>query len=167
MLRYALFAYGLPPGHFFPSKLQGIEETPGFDLVVSQENIQKAVQEFAHPDVESPEKATAVALGEKRKVKDKAPAPSETTVTVLNGNGVTGSAGTASYLLSQRGYQMVYPPDGKNANAPNWDYFKTQIAFDPTQRARSPRRTRSRTSSATARSWRSRRRSRRSRTARC
>src|SRR5829696_6645896 len=133
VLRYALFAYGLPPGHFFTSKLQGIEETPGFDLVVSQENIQKAVQEFSHPDVESPEKATAVALGEKRKVKDKAPAPRDTTVTVLNGNGVTGSAGTASYLLSQRGYQMVYPPDGKNANAPNWDYFKTQVQYDKTQ----------------------------------
>src|SRR5829696_8859875 len=133
VLRYALFAYGLPPGHFFTSKLQGIEETPGFDLVVSQENIQKAVQEFSHPDVESPEKATAVALGEKRKVKDKAPAPRDTTVTVLNGNGVTGSAGTASYLLSQRGYQMVYDPDGKNADAPNWDYFKTQIAFGPKQ----------------------------------
>ena len=64
-------------------------------------------------------------------MKNKAPAPRETTVTVLNGNGVSGSAGTASYLLSQRGYQMVYPPDGKNANAPNWDYFKTEIAFDP------------------------------------
>src|SRR5688572_4996510 len=33
VLGYALFAYGLPPGHFFTSKLQGIEETPGFDLV--------------------------------------------------------------------------------------------------------------------------------------
>jgi hypothetical protein len=28
---------------------------------------------------------------------------------------------------------MVYPPDGKNANAPNWEYFKTQIQFDPAQ----------------------------------
>ena len=131
VLGYALFAYGLPPGHFFASKLQGIEETPGFDLVVSPENIRKAVQEFTHPDVESPEKATAVALGEKPKVKDKAPPPRRTTVTVLNGNGISGSAGTASYLLEQRGYQMIFPPDGKNANAPNWDYFKTQIAFSP------------------------------------
>ncbi len=133
VLGYALFAYKLQPGHFFTSKLQGIEETPGFDLVVSDENIQKAVQEFTHPDVESPEKATAVALGEKRKVKDKAPPPRETTVTVLNGNGISGSAGTASYLLGQRGYQIVYPPDDKLANAPNWDYFKTQISFDPKQ----------------------------------
>ena len=52
---------------------------------------------------------------------------------VLNGNGVAGSAGTASYLLSQRGYQMVYAPDGKNGNAPNWEYFKTRIHFDEAQ----------------------------------
>jgi len=134
VLRYALFAYGLPPGHFFQPKLQGIEEAPGFDLLVSQENIKKAVQEFANPDVESPEKATAVALNEKPKpAADKAPPPRETTVNVLNGNGVPGSAGTASYLLSQRGYQMIYAPDGKNGNAPNWEYFKTRIHYDEAQ----------------------------------
>ena len=134
VLRYALFAYGLPPGHFFQSKLEGIEETSSFDLLVPQENIQKAVQEFSQPDVESPKKATQVALNEKPKPSaDKAPAARQTTITVLNGNGVTGSAGTASYLLSQRGYQMIYPPDGKNANAPNWDYFKTRIQYDRLQ----------------------------------
>ena len=134
VLEYALFAYSLPPGHFFQAKLEGIEETSGFDLLVPEENVKKAVQEFANPDVESPQKATAVALNEKPKPSaDKAPPPRETTITVLNGNGVTGSAGTASYLLSQRSYQMVYPPDGKNANAPNWEYFKTRIHFDPAQ----------------------------------
>ena len=134
VLRYALFAYSLPPGHFFQAKLEGIEETGGFDLLVPEANVQKAVQEFANPDVESPEKATAVALNEKPKpAADKAPPPRETTITVLNGNGVTGSAGTASYLLSQRSYQMIYPPDGKNANAPNWEYFKTRIHYDAAQ----------------------------------
>jgi len=134
VVRYAFFAYGLPPGHFFQPKLEGIEETPGFDLLVSQENIKKAVQEFANPDVDSPEKATAVALNEKPKpAADKAPPPRETTVNVLNGNGVAGSAGTASYLLSQQGYQMVFAPDGKNGNAPNWEYFKTRIHFDKAQ----------------------------------
>ena len=132
VVRYAFFAYGLPPGHFFQSKLEGLEETPSFDILAPEANVQKAVQEFAHPDVESPQKATAVALNEKPKpAPDKAPPARETTVTVLNGNGVTGSAGTASYLLSQRSYQMIYPPDGKNANAPNWEYFKTRIHFDP------------------------------------
>jgi LCP family protein required for cell wall assembly len=134
VLRYALFAYSLPPGHFFQAKLEGIEETGGFDLLVPEANVQKAVQEFSHPDVESPQKATQVALNEKPKPSaNKAPPPRETTITVLNGNGVTGSAGTASYLLSQRSYQMIYPPDGKNANAPNWEYFKTRIHYDKAQ----------------------------------
>jgi len=134
VLEYALFAYSLPPGHFFQSKLEGIEESSGFDLTVPEANIQKAVQEFSHPDVESPKNATQVALNEKPKPSaSKAPLPRETTITVLNGNGVTGSAGTASYLLSQRAYQMIYPPDGKNANAPNWDYFKTRIHYDKAQ----------------------------------
>jgi LCP family protein required for cell wall assembly len=134
VLEYALFAYSLPPGHFFQSKLEGIEETSGFDLLVPEANIAKAVQEFSHPDVESPQKATQVALNEKPKPSAaKAPPPRETTITVLNGNGVTGSAGTASYLLAQRSYQIVYPPDGKNANAPNWDYFATRIHYDKAQ----------------------------------
>ena len=131
---YALFAYTLPPGHFFQSKLEGIEETSGFDLLVPEANIKKAVQEFSNPDVDSPRSATQVALNEKPNPSpNRAPPPRETTITVLNGNGVTGSAGTASYLLSQRSYQMVYPPDGKNANAPNWEYFKTRIHYDKSQ----------------------------------
>jgi LCP family protein required for cell wall assembly len=134
VLEYALFAYSLPPGHFFQSKIEGLEETAGFDILAPEANIQKAVQEFSHPDVESPQKATQVALNEKPKPSAaKAPPPRETTITVLNGNGVAGSAGTASYLLAQRSYQMVYPPDGKNANAPNWEYFDTRIQYDTAQ----------------------------------
>jgi LCP family protein required for cell wall assembly len=134
VLEYALFAYSLPPGHFFQSKIEGLEDTASFDVVAPTENIKKAVQEFSHPDVESPQKATQVALNEKPKPKaDKAPPPRETTITVLNGNGVAGSAGTASYLLARQAYQMVYPPDGKNANAPNWEYFKTRIQYDKSQ----------------------------------
>ncbi len=134
VLEYALFAYSLPPGHFFQSKLEGLEDRANFDVVAPEASIQKAVQEFTHPDVESPQKATQVALNEKPKVTaDTAPPVRETTITVLNGNGVTGSAGTASYLLSQRAYQMIYPPDGKNANAPNWEYFKTRIHYDKAQ----------------------------------
>jgi LCP family protein required for cell wall assembly len=134
VLDYAYFAYTLPPGHFFQSRLEGLEDRANFDIVAPAENIKKAVQEFSNPDVESPQKATQVALNEKPKATaDKAPPTRETTITVLNGNGVAGSAGTASYLLSQRSYQMVYPPDGKNANAPNWEYFKTEIQFDKSQ----------------------------------
>ena len=101
VLRYALFAYSLPAGHFFQSKLEGLEENSSFDILVPEENIRKAVQEFTNPDVESPQKATRVALNEKpKRAVDKAPPARETTITVLNGNGVTGSAGTASYLLA-------------------------------------------------------------------
>ncbi len=134
VLRYALLAYSLPPGHFFQSKLEGIEETSGFDLVVPEANIRKAVQEFSNPDVESPRTATQVALNEKPKPSpNRAPPARETTVNVLNGNGVAGSAGTASSLLSERGYQPVFAPDGKSGNAPNWEYFKTRIHYDKSQ----------------------------------
>jgi hypothetical protein len=75
-----------------------------------------------------------VALGEKPKLR--APPAKETTVTVLNGNGITGSATNASYLLGQRGYQTVLPPEALGANAPDakgdfYTYFRTQVYFDP------------------------------------
>jgi LCP family protein required for cell wall assembly len=134
VLEYALFAYSLPPGRFFQSKLEGLEDNGSFDILAPETSIQKAVQEFTNPDVESPQKATQVALNEKPKpAADKAPPPRETTVNVLNGNGVAGSAGTAGSLLSQLGYQMVFAPDGKSGNAPNWEYFKTRIHFDKSQ----------------------------------
>ena len=129
VLAYALLAYSLPPGHIFQTRIEGLE---GFaDLTTSSENMQRAVREWANPDVESARKATAVALGEK--LKRKAPPPRETSVTVLNGNGVPGSASDASYLLGQRGYRMVLPPNGIPANAPTYDYFRTKIYFDPAQ----------------------------------
>jgi LCP family protein required for cell wall assembly len=134
VLRYAALAYALPPGHVFQARIDGLE---GFsDLTTSTENIERAVREFRNPDVESPRKATAVALGEK--LKERTPPPRETSVIVLNGNGVEGSASTASYLLSQRGYQLVVPPNGLPANAPNYDYFRTQIYFDPKRAGAKP-----------------------------
>lgn len=130
VLSYALFAYGLPRGRVFQTRIDGIE---GFtDLTTDRTNIVKAVQTFVHPDVESSEKATAVALGEKRKAKELA--PKDTSVTVLNGNGITGSASTAGFLLGQRGYQVLTPPNGLPANAPRFDYFRTQVYFDPSKR---------------------------------
>jgi len=130
VLSYAVLAYSLPPGHVFQSKIEGLE---GFsDLTTSSENISAAVRQWANPDVESPKKATAVALGEK--VKAKAPPAKETSVTVLNGNGVTGSASNASYLLGQRGYPILTPPNGIPANAPSFTYFRTTVYFDPKQK---------------------------------
>ena len=130
VLSYALFAYGLPRGRVFQTRIEGLE---GFaELTTDSENITRAVTTFTHPDVESSEKATAVALGEK--VKSRAPAPSATTVTVLNGNGVSGSATTAGYQLGQRAYQVLTPPNGLPANAPTFDYFRTQVYFDASRR---------------------------------
>jgi LCP family protein required for cell wall assembly len=130
VLSYALFAYGLPRGRVFQTRIEGLEGVS--DLTTDSENITRAISTFTHPDVESSEKATAVALGEKRK--SRAPAPRATTITVLNGNGVTGSASTAGYLLRQRSYQVLTPPNGLPANAPSFDYFRTKIYFDRSRR---------------------------------
>ena len=130
VLSYALFAYGLPRGRVFQTKIEGIE---GYtELTTASENVTRAVQEFTHPDVESSKKATAVALGEK--IKRSAPPPRSTTVTVLNGNGITGSAGTAGFLLHERDYQILTPPNGLPANAPRFDYFRTQVYYDKSKR---------------------------------
>ena len=77
----------------------------------------------------SPEKATAVALGEK--VKAKTPSPKQTSVLVLNGNGVEGAAVSAGFILSQRGYRTTQPANGLRADAPSYDYFRTQVYFNP------------------------------------
>jgi hypothetical protein len=88
------------------------------------------VEEFVRPDVEAPDKATDVALGRKPKA-EKAPSAGETSVVVLNGNGVAGAAANTSYLLGQRGYRMV-TPNGR-ADAPSYDYFHTKVYFDRKQ----------------------------------
>ena len=145
VLSYAVLAYSLPPGHVFQSRIDGLE---GYaDLTTSQENISRAVREWANPDVDSPKKATAVALGEK--VKTKAPRAKETSVTVLNGNGVTGSASNASYLLGQRGYPILTPPNGIPANAPSLRLLPhARSTSTRSRRARSRPRRRWRASSA-------------------
>ena len=130
VLSYALFAYGLPKGRVFQTRIEGLEGVN--ELTTDSENITRAITTFTHPDVESSEKATAVALGEK--VKRRSPAPSATSITVLNGNGVSGSATTAGYQLGQRSYQVLTPPNGLPANAPTFDYFRTQVYYDASRR---------------------------------
>jgi LCP family protein required for cell wall assembly len=125
ILRYALFAYELPNGHFFQTKLDNLGQDSAYNVLASQESIQNAIQDFQSPDVEAPEKATAAALG--RKLRTKAPQPKDTKVYVLNGNGVAGAASTAAYGLSQHGY-VIMQSDAA-ANAPSQDYFKTKVYF--------------------------------------
>ncbi|HEV3478783.1 MAG TPA: LCP family protein [Gaiellaceae bacterium] len=131
---WALFALKLPPGHVFQAK---IENLVGYaQLTTDPSNIQSAVEEFQSPDVDAGEKATAVALGQRPRLPgSKAPAARRTSIVVLNGNGITGSAANASYLLGRRGYRMLLPPEGVLANAPRsyWP-FRTAVYFDPAQR---------------------------------
>jgi len=127
VLSYALFAYGLPRGHVFQTKIEGLEGIN--DLTTDSSNVIRAVRTFAHPDIDSSDKATAVALGEK--MKRRVPAPRDTSVTILNGNGVEGSATTAGFQLGERGYQIRTPPNGLPANAPRFDYFRTQVYYAP------------------------------------
>jgi LCP family protein required for cell wall assembly len=128
---YALFAYQLPAGHVFQTKIEDLQnyDLSGAELIASQQAIDQAVQSFTHPDIEAPEKAADVALGIKRK-RAAAPSPAHTTVTVLNGNGIVGAASNAAYALAQRGYRILIPPTGKLRNAPTWDYFHTKVYYD-------------------------------------
>jgi LCP family protein required for cell wall assembly len=127
---YVYFARSLPPGHIFQAKIDGI--TGENELYASQGSIAAAVRDFVQPDVRSPEKARNVALGIKSR--SAAPRPRNTSVTVLNGNGVAGSAANASYELSQRGYRILLPATGRPQNAPSFGYFRTAVYYDRTQK---------------------------------
>lgn len=127
---YVYFARSLPPGHIFQARIDNI--TGGNELYASQGSIDAAARDFVQPDVRSPEKARNVALGIKSR--SAAPPPRSTSVTVLNGNGVAGSAANASYELSQRGYRIVLPVTGQPQNAPSFGYFRTTVFYDRTQK---------------------------------
>ena len=114
--KYASFAYNLPHGHVFQVKIQNIFGQN--ELATDQSNIDDAVQQFLNPDVGEASTATAVALGHKLPARKRTIPPRQVTLTVLNGNGVAGSAGNASYLLGQKGYVAVTPaerPAGERA----------------------------------------------------
>jgi hypothetical protein len=129
VISYALFAQQLPAGHLFQDKIENVQCQITCD--VSSTDLQNAVAQFQNPDVESSKAANAAALGVK--VKAKTPPPSQVTLTVLNGNGVQGAAANASYLLAQRGYQTLVPPNGQEADSPKQE-FHTKIYYDPAQK---------------------------------
>jgi LCP family protein required for cell wall assembly len=126
---YLFFAHRLPSGHVFQSRIAGL--TGYSELTTAPENIAAAVREFVNPDVSSPEKARDVAFGIKHR--SRALRPKDVTTTVLNGNGITGSAANASYELAQRGYHILVPASGKPQNAPRFNYFRTTVYYDTTQ----------------------------------
>ena len=129
--KYATFAYGLPHGHVFQVKIPDVQ--CGNECEASNTSIQSAVQQFLNPDVEASTTATEVALGRKLTKRKRTIPPKQVTLTVLNGNGVAGSASNASYLLAQKGYTTVTPPNGTPANAPTWNYFHSKVYFDPSR----------------------------------
>ena len=131
VLSYAKFAATLPGGHVFQDTIDPNDITGYAELTAPQSAIQQAVEEFESPDVGVAKLANATALG--TKIKSKTPSPQKTTVTVLNGNGVAGAAANAGYLLAQRGYLMVLPPNGLAPNAPTTPYFHSQIYYDAKQ----------------------------------
>jgi LCP family protein required for cell wall assembly len=126
VLRYALFAATLPGGHLIQVRINDI--TGYGELSAPTGSIQSAVSSFENPDVQVAKVANATALGEK--LKTSAPPPQQTNVTVLNGNGIPGSAANATYLLRGRGYVTLLPPNGAPADAPLQNYFHTQIYFN-------------------------------------
>jgi LCP family protein required for cell wall assembly len=132
LISYALFGYGLPSGHFYQVKLGGL--TGMNELHADQSSIDSAVSEFLKPDVDASEKATAVALRRRARLRS-GPSPRNVTVVALNGNGVEGAAANASYQLAQRGYRVIGPPEGLLANAPK-RVFRTQVFFTEKKGAR-------------------------------
>jgi LCP family protein required for cell wall assembly len=134
VLSYAKFAATLPGGHFFQDKISNVTDLSiggAAEMQASSTDIQDAVNQFVNPDVAVSKVANATALGQK--IKTKAPPPQQTTVTVLNGNNVPGAAASADFLLAQRGYLMVLPPNGLAPNAPTAPYFHSQIYYDVKQ----------------------------------
>lgn len=131
ILRFAKLAYGLPPGHVFQARIQGL--TGQYDLFASQSSIQQAVQDFVNPDLEAGDKAAAAAGVHRKHRSKKGPRPQQVTVVVVNGNGVDASALNASTELHQRGYATEFPANGAEANAPRKDYYKTIVYYNPAQ----------------------------------
>jgi hypothetical protein len=131
VISYALFAQGLPGGHLFQDKIENVQCSLG--CTAQPQDIQKAVDQFQNPDVQSSKAANASALG--NKVKTKAPPASSVTVTVVNGSGVAAAAANTSYLLQQRGYQTQLPPGNLDPNTPpGKTYFHSKIYYDPAQK---------------------------------
>jgi LCP family protein required for cell wall assembly len=122
---YGLFAKDLPRGHFCQAKIANL--TGYSDLTTDPANIESAVHDFVTPCVQDTSEANTVALGGKVK-QPSVPKPSQTSIVVLNGNGIAGAAADANYRLLQRGYNMQQPPGGQAANAPS-RVFHTKVYY--------------------------------------
>jgi LCP family protein required for cell wall assembly len=129
ILSYAKFAYTLPAGHVFQTRIQNL--TGLYDLSAPQSSIQQAVNDFTHPDVAAADNAAAAAGIHRAPRRHGQIPPREITVTVLNGNGVPGAAANTSAELAQRGYRTLIPANHAVADAPRKDYFHTEVYWNP------------------------------------
>jgi LCP family protein required for cell wall assembly len=126
---YLFFAHRLPSGNVFQSRIQNLT---GYNtLSAAPSDMAAAVRDFVQPDVKAPEKARDVAFGIKHRAS--VLRPKDVATTVLNGNGITGSAANAAYELGQRGYDVLTSPTGRPQNAPRFNYFRTTVYYDPAQ----------------------------------
>ena len=123
VLDYARTLYGLPSGNFQQVPLDGVA---GYnELEISTTSLSEAVRRFLNPDVDASERAISVATGQKPQG-ETAPPPSQVSLEVQNGNGEAGAADEAAVLLQEVGY-----PTENGGNAPNFNYFRTRVLYDP------------------------------------
>ena len=104
------------------------------ELSTDPSNISAAVQEFLHPDVDAPQRRRR-RRSEGSSSRRTARARRAISVVVLNGNGKPGAAANTSYLLGQKGYRVLGPPQGFQANAPK-RVFRTQIYYNGKAKAK-------------------------------
>ena len=142
MFNYGQYLYGLPKGNIFQIKLSGTNTySPSLgDIVVPNDGaVAAAVHDFQHPDVEAPKETGSVVLHTRIGAKRKAPRPTQTTVSVMNANGIAGSATLAVDGLDRIGYRILYPPNQVPADAPQRTCprvhcFRTQIFWNPAKK---------------------------------
>ena len=167
VLSYAFFAYDLPPGHFFQSKhRRAWRRTRLQHLRVRRSSMRERRAAVREPGRRlaarrRPRSRSAGSRSRRR------PPPRDTYVTVLNGNGVDGSATLAGGLLHERGYSIVDAVERHGERARRTTTSRRRSTTTRRSAARRRRRGRSRTCSARPTSPKRRRRSSRSATTRC
>ncbi|MGD0167404.1 MAG: LCP family protein [Gaiellaceae bacterium] len=134
---YARLAYGLPSGHLIQVKIENTTNaTDGsWDILASPSSIQKAVEQFANPDLTAADQAARQNHVLRTKSSTAAaPAPAKTTVLVLNASGTAGLARDTSSGLALRGYKVIHPTGGVAANFPGTNIWHSIVYYDPAQR---------------------------------
>ena len=143
MFNYGAWLYGLPKGNIFQVHLNGLSggysDSLGDIVQPNDGAIAAAVHDFQHPDVAAAQASGSAALHTQIGKKSAAPRPSLTTVSVMNANGIAGSAGLAVSGLDRIGYKILYPPnqipaDAPQGTCPRIHCFKTQVFWNPAKK---------------------------------